>query len=190
MKDDQRPAVFQFKSLRWYFTFMPIVMIPGEVLFLIGAIQDESMVGWFAFFLGFFLFFVLGSYLAIRAASDIVVDSEHISRQFAGRIVQSLSWGNIQEVTVVRAPNKEHPNRVGINFIPKVIPRRSFTKTGRIAFATDPMLTGTVSELLNAINDQIIKHGIKVAWWMDGIKTYTDYVEWPLPPPRTRRQTW
>lgn len=191
MAEEQKPVTFQFKGLHWYFIYMPIVITPCEIFLLVGAIHDGSLTLWFFFLFGFLLFYVIGSYLSVRSASDIVVDDKSISRRFAGRIIQALSWDNVQEVTVVRAPSKDYPNRIGVNFMPKVVPRRSFTRTGRIVFATDPLRTGTLSGLINIINQRIAEHDIKVAWWVNGIKTYTDHVEWPLPDMKAKRsQTW
>ena len=192
MIDEQQPVAFQFSGLRFRLVYILAVITPLEVFLLIEAILGGGSAIWFLFLLGILLFYVLIPYLLIRADSDVIVDNEHISRRFVGQTIQSLSWSNIQEVTVVRAPNRDHPNRVAINFMPKVVPRRSFTRTGRIVFATDPLRTGTLSELLNIINQQITQHGIKVAWWVNGIKTYTDHVEWPLPQLRgtERSRAW
>lgn len=183
--------VFGFKGGRWFFWYLAFAITPIVSFVTVGGIRQGSLsVLWFTLAL-FLMFYVFGSYLAIRAASDVVVGGTSISRCFAGRTIQSLSWDNIKEVTVVRAPNKDYPNRVAINFMPKVVPRRSFTRTGRIVFATDPLRTGTLSELLNLINQHITQHDIKVAWWVNGIKTYTDHVEWPLPDVKSRpSQTW
>lgn len=190
MNDDKQSLVFQFKGLWSRLIYILVVMTPFEALLLMAAIREKSSTAWFFFIFIILLFYVLIPYLFIRAESDVVVENRCISRRFAGRIIQSLLWSNIQEVTVVRAPNKDYPNRVAINFMPKTVPRRSLTRTGRIVFATDPMRTGTLSELLSAINQQIAKHDIKVAWWINGIKTYTDHVEWPLPPQQgMRRET-
>lgn len=183
--------VFQFRGSRFQLIYILVVMTPLEVFLLIEAIRSESIGLGFLFLLGILLFYVLAPYLFIRGASDIVVGDAGISRSLTGRTIQSLPWDNIQEVTVVRAPNKDYPNRIAINFMPKVVPRRSFTRTGRIVFATDPLRTGTLSELLNIINQQIAKHDIKVAWWVNGIKTYTGHVEWPLPDMKAKRsQAW
>lgn len=191
MISDQQPRLFQFKGLRWYFICMPLVITPIAILFLAGAIQDKSLTGWVAFFLTIFMFYVVGSYVYIRASSDIAVGDASISRRFAGRTIQSLSWDNIREVSITRMPTKDYSNRVAINFLPKVVPRRSFTRTGRIVFTTDPLRTGTLSGLINIINQRIAEHDIKVAWWVNGIKTYTDHVEWPLPDMKAMRsKTW
>lgn len=191
MNDDQQPMVFQFKSLRWYFTYMPIAITPIAILFLVGAIQDKSLTGWFAFFLTVFLFYVLGSYLYIRASSDLVVGNGCISRRFAGRVIQSLSWDNIEEIRVFLDPTKDFANRIDINFVPIVKPRRSLTRTGRIVFSTEPLRTGHMYELINVINKMIVPHGIKVVRWVDGVKTCSDRLEWPLPQTKTERsRTW
>lgn len=183
--------VFRFSGLRFRLVYVWAVITPLEAFLLVEAIRGRDFPIWFLFLLGVLLFHVLIPYLFIRSSSDVVVDAEGISRRFLSRTIQSLSWDNVQEVTVVRAPNRDYPNRVAINFMPKAAPRRSFTRTGRIVFATDPLCTGTLSELLNVINHQITRHGIKVAWWFNGIKTYTDHVEWPLPQTKAERsRTW
>lgn len=191
MNTDQQSMVFQFKGLRFRLLYVLVVITPFEVGFLVGAIHENSLSLWFFFLFGILLFYVIIPYLFIRADSDLVVEGRCISRRFAGRTIQSLSWDNIDEITVVRAPTKDYPNRIGINFMPKVVPRRSFTRTGRIVFATDPLRTGTLSGLINIINQRIAEHDIKVAWWVNGIKTYTDHVEWPLPDMKAMRsKTW
>lgn len=187
MIDEQQPMIFRFSGLRFRLLYVLVVITPLEAFLLIEITRKSGGAIWFLFLLGILLFYVLIPYLLIRADSDIVVDNRCIYRRFLSRTIQSLSWSNIQEVTVVRAPNRDYPNRVAINFMPKVVPHRSFTRTGRIVFATDPLRTGTLSELLNIINQQIAQHGIKVAWWVNGIKTYTDRVEWPLPQMKVER---
>lgn len=191
MTDGQQLRVFAFKGSRWYFLYLFFAITPIVVFITIGGIRQGSLsVLWFTLVL-FLMFYVFGSYLAIRAASDIVIGDASISRRFAGRIIQSLSWDNVREITVARAPSKDYPSRVAINFMPKVIPRRSFTRTGRIVFATDPLRAGKLSDLINVINRQVAQHGIKVAWWVNGIKTYADHVEWPLPQMKTERsRSW
>lgn len=191
MNTDQQSIVFQFKGLRFRLLYVLVVITPFEVGFLLGAIHENSPSLWFFFLFGILLFYVIIPYLFIRTDSDLVVEGRCVYRRFAGRTIQVLSWDNIDEITVVRSLTKDYPNRIGINFMPKVVPRRSFTRAGRIVFATDPLRTGTLSGLINIINQRIAEHDIKVAWWVNGIKTYTDHVEWPLPNVKAKHsQTW
>jgi len=181
MSDERQPKVFQFRGLMTWMVYLVVVGVPAGAFSLTGAISTGALSVWLVFMLIFVFMWVMLPYFLIRNNSDIEISNEFIRRRFFGKITQSLLWDNIKEVRVIRVPTKDHPNRVAINFVPNIVPRLSLTKTGRIIFMTMPLRTGSLSGLLDLINQKIALHNIKVVWWDGGIEKYTDHVEWPLP---------
>lgn len=125
--------IFKIRKLRTFCVTFLILIALLVTLFVVAKMREQTGLQ-LVILLVFMPLLLLSGFVAILSLMDIVITERAISRNFLGRVWQSVEWNNVRIIKVFDDPNRTGGKITYVNIFPLEPPKFRILPSGKIVF--------------------------------------------------------